>query len=61
LAKVNKKVTLIFFFSYVTYGRGQAWVVFAEQESANKALVQLQGFPYANKEMVSFFYSQKKK
>ncbi|XP_053992168.1 ataxin-2 homolog isoform X2 [Hylaeus volcanicus] len=31
--------------------RGQAWVVFAEQESANKALLQLQGFPYANKEM----------
>lgn len=31
--------------------RGQAWVVFADQESADKALAQLQGFPYANKEM----------
>lgn len=32
--------------------RGQAWIIFAHQAAADKALSALQGFPYQGKEMV---------
>jgi U1 small nuclear ribonucleoprotein A len=37
------------------FRKGQAWVVFDNVDSAKKALTQMQGFPFHDKQMVSVF------
>ena len=37
--------------------RGQAWVVFEHEEDAAKAVQSMQGFPFFNKPIVSYFKS----
>lgn len=38
--------------------KGQAFVIFKEINSATKALMSMQGFPFYDKPMVSYFWNK---